>query len=106
MDAKETINLEEIWTAVEAKNGKRRSRIITKADIDILLDEINQADEKTHTIRVYPNYAFVANAYKYRAETTALQADRDEAGNWTVNVRLVDAHRPKGTGPKITRNGR
>jgi hypothetical protein len=71
-----------------------------------MMSEISQADENIKTIRVYPDHAFVPNAYKYRAETTALHATRGEDGTWTIASVLVDAHRPHGSGPKITHNGR
>ncbi len=89
-------------------NGKRKDRVITPADVDLFIEtfEERKDDAEAKMIRVYPALAFVPNAYKWRADVTVLYATRDSEGNWITGAMLVDAHRPKGNGPRVTVNNR
>lgn len=100
----DTTTLEE---NVKSVNGKNKNRIAKQEDIDLFRQVFadHENNETTKTVRVYPRYAFVPNAYKYRADVTVIEATRNETG-WNIAVRRVDAHRPHGQGPRVTINGR
>lgn len=90
---------QEIEEMVKAVNGRRRSRIIGKHEIDNFLELMAEhADDLTTRIRVYSRDGFVANSYKYAAPISYLEATRNEAGEWNVRADKCDAKKSWGNG--------
>lgn len=97
----------EILSQLKSINGRRRERILTESDVEMIFDEIEQADPKVNRIRVYPSNGFVPNAYNkpYGVDAYCLDAIKTDQG-WSVDYRSYHCNRPNGSGPKLTRNNR
>jgi hypothetical protein len=98
-----------ISDAIKNANGTRRQRTVgdrEAADLQNMLTDFGH-DPQIHTIRVYSRQGFVANAYKYRADISVLEARRNkETNQFEFYGFHVDAKRPHGSGSLITINGR
>lgn len=94
----------QIADAIKKANGHLRSRKLFDASATLMESMINEAAPTTNEIRIYGG--FVANSYKWKASTALIVATRNDAGEWTVTGRAVDAKRPYGSGAHVTVNGR
>lgn len=100
---------EEIQKSIDNANGRRRTRLLDAADIGIFFETLNEVgdDPKVHTVRRYSGEGFVPNSYKYRADISYLEANRDaETGEWRIGANTADAKRSRGNGALTTINGR
>ena len=97
---------EQLQDEVKKVNGRRRTRILDSRDIEKFIELVSNASDDTHTIRLYSPDGFVANSYKYWAEISYLQADRQEDGTFNVYASTCDAKRSNAAGSLITINGR
>ena len=99
----------EIQKSVAKANGRRKSRTLGKADVEIFFDTLNanSNDPKVNIIRRYSGEGFIPNNYKWAAEISFLQATRDaETGQWNIAAHTTDAKRSHGNGALTTINGR
>lgn len=98
----------DLQKSVSKANGRRRTRILSQGDVEKFVQLVNEnADNpEVHTIRVYSDEGFVANSYKYRADISCLEANRQEDGTFHCGAFTVDARRSHGNGSLVTINQR
>lgn len=99
---------QEIKNQVKAANGKRKARILDECDVNCFFEKLNELanNETVHTIRVYAGQGFVPNSYKYRADISYMEAQRNSDGDFDIIVTTTDAKRSYGNGAVVTINGR
>ena len=97
--------LDDLMEMAKNKNDRARQRTIGKSEAQDILELVTNADDATHTIRVYSSDGFVSNSYKYRAEIRYFEATRKD-GKLVIRAGIADAKRSYGTGALITINGR
>ena len=102
------MNANELNALATEINGRNRNRTLTLGDVAKFAEllETNRDNAKVTSIRVYSNQGFVPNSYKHRANIAALNATRNEAGEFVVSGGWFDAHRSHGNGALVTINGR
>ena len=100
------LTVSDLVESVANANGSRRTRVLDRSDVELFVELVNRANDNIHTIRVYSSAGFVANSYKYRADISYLQADRQEDGTFHCYASTCDAKRSHGNGALVTVNGR
>lgn len=101
------LNQTDLIEKVAKANSSRKTRILRQSDIQQFIELVNEATPETHTIRVYSSDGFVPNAYKYRADISYLQANRNpETGEFEIGASTCDAKRSHANGSLVTVNGR
>ena len=99
----QTIN--DLMDMAKAVNGRARSRTIGEGEAKEVMELVANADDATHTIRVYSREGFVPNSYKYRCEIRYFEATRKE-GKLVIGASYGDAKRSHANGALATVNGR
>jgi hypothetical protein len=96
----------DLMDMARAANGRARTRTLTHAEAQEMLDLITHAAEDTHTIRVYSRDGFVPNSYFGRADIRYFEAKRQTDGTFTVIATYTGAKRSHGNGALVTINSR
>lgn len=106
LTAHENIAVPALLAIAKEREGGRRTRTLTEADVRVFLATVKTHPDKS--VRVYANRGdFVPVSYRYRAPITMLEYWPDEGDKrGGACVSEGDAKRPHGKGPWVTVNGR
>jgi len=97
--------VDEIMAEAKAQEGRSRVRVLLRSDAEefvaLLATQIHNPAIADLYLRVYPWDAFVANSYKYPAETTCVQLIKG-----SIEVTRVGAKRSGGAGNLCVKRGK